>query len=152
MRSDRSLDAGDRHRPALGLRFRTLWHAPDLDRALAAGTDPLASDELTLRAQQLVEPDCRLRFALRIEEIVRDARLAQPAFVRSPVDANRSLLLKLAERLRADGPHPLRGLAAVDLLLREDDSPLFATAEAERLRDSVLAILAALSAGLRALR
>lgn len=100
-----------RRRPTLRLRLRTLWIAPELDEALASGADPLVSEELTLRAQQLAEPEKRAEFARSIELIVEDAGAIGPQLVpgptilkRGPIARNRSVLLALARRLRGQGP------------------------------------------------
>ena len=49
--------------PQRGLRARTRLHRNRLDEELAAGADPLASEELILRAAQLRTPKERTRIA-----------------------------------------------------------------------------------------
>jgi hypothetical protein len=52
--------------PLLGgvsLRVLTRWRSRDLDRQLATGTDPMLSDELSLRVGQLGSSHTRLRLS-----------------------------------------------------------------------------------------
>ena len=61
-------------RPGLWLRFRTRWNRRRLDDELARGTDPAASDQLTLRAAQLRSRAVRVRLASRLIEALGAAR------------------------------------------------------------------------------
>jgi hypothetical protein len=143
-----------RSRPSLKARWQSFWAPDKLDQALAAGADPLSSDGLLWRAQQLTEPGQRLTFADTIELIVGEVRhggpqmLAGPALTRRDVVRdNQSLLLVLAARLRDDGPHGLRGLAMVDLLVGYRDSTLYQGPSALQLKWSLLEVLARLDVG-----
>lgn len=140
-----------RRRPNLVVRWRTFWKAAELDQALAAGCDPLASDPLLWRAEQLVDPKARLDLAKALEQIVEEVEHRGPQMLpgphlerRSVVHANRSLLLVLAERLRSDGTHGLRGLAKADLLVSYGDSALYRGPSALTLKLKLLEALAAL--------
>lgn len=119
-----------RHRFGLGVRLRTFLKVAELDRALTEGADPQESRELALRARQLARPGKRARFARAIERVVADVGSPRPPLLlgvyrRGPVLHNRALLRALAERLRAEAPVRLRGLAMVDLLLYCNDGPLY---------------------------
>jgi hypothetical protein len=134
-------------RPTLGLRLRTFWRIPELDLALANGTDPLDSEELTLRAQQLVEPELRTELAYSIEKVLkavawRHQPLPGPRiYERSPIEANRSLLLELRARLTDHRPHRLRGLAMSELMIRYGDSCLYRATSARQLEQELCRVL-----------
>lgn len=122
---------GAPRRAGLKTRLRAWWKAPELDAALADGMDPTGSDELTARAEQLASPKKRAELATAVERLVAIAdrpseRLATAwiFFRRDQVRANRSLLLRLAERLRDPGPHALKGVAMTSVLLGDYRSPL----------------------------
>lgn len=139
----------DRWRPSLWVRLRVFMQFVELDEALAEGTDPGESDELLLRAQQLATRRKRIGFARAIEKLVDDAGSGRPrgllaVFKLDPLRENRSLLLELARRLRADVPHALRGLAMVEVLLYHGDSPLYGARTALELKRTVTAVLSAL--------
>jgi hypothetical protein len=143
-----------RTRPSLRARWQGFWRPDKLDRALAAGDDPLSSDGLLWRAKELTEPRQRLTFADTIELIVDEVVHAEPDLLAGPalgrrdaVMGNRSLLLVLAARLRGDGIHALRGLAMVDLLVGYADSPLYRGRSPLQLKWRLLEILAGLDAG-----
>jgi hypothetical protein len=128
-----------------------LLSAPKLDEALAQGVDPLESEELTLRAEQLVDPTKREDFARGLELIVEAAQGGWLQFVpgptihkRKPVVVNQEALLALARRLRGRGPHCLPGLAMTDLLLHSGTSALYAAPSPDQLSQTVEEILAAL--------
>ena len=140
-----------RLRPRLRVRLRVSLRAAQLDEQLAMGADPLGNDLLLWRAQQLAEPDERTGFAKSIETILSEVerggphRLAGPqTLCRDLAKDNRSLLLVLAERLRGDGPHGLRGLAMADLLVHYRDSPLYRADSPLQLKWKLLDVLAAL--------
>jgi hypothetical protein len=140
-----------RRRPSLLVRWRGFWKAAELDQALAAGSDPLASEALLWRAEQLVEAKLRRGFAEALERIVDEVARGGPQMLPGPqlirrdvIRDNRSLLLVLAERLRSDGPQALRGLAKVDLLVSYQDSALYRGPSALTLKLELLDVLAAL--------
>lgn len=140
-----------RARPRLLVRLRSHLKAAELDQQLAAGADPLSSDELLWRAQQLTEPHHRLEYAETIKRVLAEVEHGPPQMLPGPklvardvIKANRSLLLVLAERLRGEGVFGLRGLAMVELLVRYGDSPLYRGLSPFELRLSLLQTLAAL--------
>jgi hypothetical protein len=142
---------GWRPRPTLRARWLNFWRAENLDRALAAGADPLTSDALLLRANQLAESRSRLAFAdsaMRIvDEAVGDGPPTLPGpqlLQRRSVAAHSPLLMDLVERLRDNAPHGLRGLAKTHLLLCGGDSPLYMGQSPRRLKIELVRILAAL--------
>jgi hypothetical protein len=116
-------------RPTIGLRLRVWRKREVLDAALADGAEPTQSPELTLRAQQLVEPRKRAELATSIHALIdiadRQPNPLQATFRPSQVQANRSSLLELAERLRGQGPHALRGLAMTARLIEDGRGPLY---------------------------
>ena len=55
-------------RPTLPQRLRTLWHRTELDHRLAQGVEPATSDELELRAEQLLSR--RSELAAYVDEVL----------------------------------------------------------------------------------
>jgi hypothetical protein len=126
------------------LRFVTWRQARELDEQLAHGTDPIASDELSLRAGQLGSARSRGRFACVLRGAVELAdmpldpwRMGRPAIQRARVQENRELLLELAHRLRAGGHLGVQGLAITSLLVGDGVSPLYDKAARSSLTASV---------------
>ena len=123
-------DDTQEHLP-LGVRVR--WSAPELDAALASGSDPASSEELALRAAQLADPAKREQLARSINDLVllAEGRAgAQLPTTRAPISADRirksrRALMELHERLLGDGPHAPCGLARVSLLLEDPRGPLY---------------------------
>ena len=131
----RWLPAGRLARPSRGLllggvwlRFITWLRASDLDRDLAAGADPMQTDELSLRVGQLRSAETRTSFACALRGAVETAykppTLPSSLIRRREIQANGALLLELSERL-AEGPVSIQGLAMVSVLLGDGSSPLF---------------------------
>jgi hypothetical protein len=150
-----SLPARSRpHRPSLGLRARVWLKNLELDAALAGGANPAQSDELALRAKQLAEPRRRRELAKAVTHLIaiadRNNRAAivtpYPPFRPRQVQANRSLLLELAERLRGQRPHAVRGLAMTSLMLEDGRGPLTTDSNPATLERAVRACLSALDA------
>jgi hypothetical protein len=139
--------------PGLMLRVRVWRKKLDLDAALAGGADPVKSEELELRAKQLVDRKTRERMATAITRLigVADGRRAamvtpQSPFTPSQVRANRALLLQLAERLRDTGSVALRGMALTSLLLGDARGPLSTGSDPLTLERGIRAALSALNA------
>jgi hypothetical protein len=135
----------------LWLRWATLRQARELDRQLARGTDPIGSDELSLRAGQLTSARTRGRFACVLRGAVELAsapfdpnRIGEPVVRRAQVQENRELLLELADRLSAGGYLGVQGLAITSLLVGDGVSPLFSRAGRGSLTTSVNSALLAL--------
>ena len=89
------------------LRCVTWRRAHELDEQLACGTDPMTSDELSLRVGQLGSARSRRRFACTLRGAVELAerpydpvRMGPPMIRRTEIQENRELLLELAARLR----------------------------------------------------
>jgi hypothetical protein len=131
----RWLPAGRLARRSRGLRLGGVWlrfvtwlRVSDLDRELAAGADPMQSDELSLRVGQLRTPKTRTRFACALLQAVETAdrppTLPPSLIRRREIQANGALLLELSQRL-AEGPVSIQGLALVSLLLGDGSSPLY---------------------------
>jgi hypothetical protein len=142
------------HRPGLRLRARVWFKNTELDAALAGGDDPTRTPELKLRAEQLADPKRRERLARAILRVITIADrhkkevLITPLapFKPSQIDANRSLLLKLAERLRDNGPHALQGVAMTALMLEDGTGPLLFGNRPATLERAVRACLSTLDA------
>jgi hypothetical protein len=135
------------------LRWVTWRRAHELDEQLARGTDPIASDELSLRAGQLRSARSRERFACVLRGAVAlaaapfDPRRLRPTIRRTQVQENGELLLQLADRLRAGGSLGVQGLAITSLLVRDGVSPLYSKAAGSSLNASVNRALLALDGG-----
>jgi hypothetical protein len=114
------------------LRLRVALEGPRLDAALAAGTDPVASAALALRAGQLVQPQLRARYSRSLrracESIQRPRLPTRGAAVpvnRAAVLQARPALLALADDLvEVPRPRP-RGVALALQLLRDGSGPLY---------------------------
>jgi hypothetical protein len=119
-----------------------------LDRSLAAGADPHDSPELARRARQLASPRFREGLAAGIcnlldaaEEPPRGLTSAVPLRRREILD-NRPLLVELAEELRSGDELQPRGIALVERLLIDGDSPLYYAGDLrEQLRRARAALL-----------
>jgi hypothetical protein len=133
------------------LRWVTWRRAHHLDDQLACGTDPMASDELSLRVGQLGSARSRRRLACALRGAVELAhtpydpfRLGPPVIRRAVIQENRELLLELAARLRAGGRLGGEGLAITSLLVGDRSSPLFCKAASGSLTASANHALLAL--------
>jgi hypothetical protein len=133
------------------LRVVTWRQARELDEQLARGTDPIVSDELSLRAGQLGSARSRDKFACVLCGAVALAdapydphRLGRPVSWRAQIQDSRELLLELAERLRAGGYLRVQGLAITSLLVGDGVSPLYTKAERRALKASLSDALVAL--------
>jgi hypothetical protein len=136
------------------LRCVTWRQARELDEQLARGTDPIISDELSLRAGQLASARSRRRLAciLRGAAELADApfdpwRMGPPVVRRAQVQENRELLFELADRLTAGGPLGAQGLAITSLLVGDGVSPLYSKAAGGSLNASLNHALLALDRG-----
>ena len=142
------------HRPSLVLRARVWFKNVEIDTALAGGDDPTRTPELALRAEQLADPHTRARLATAIERLIAITDRGNRAAIATPlapfrpwqVNANRSLLLGLADRLRDQGPHALPGVAMTSLMLEDGRRPLSFDDRSVTLERAVRACLTALDA------
>lgn len=143
--------------PLLGgiwLRVLTRWRAAGLDRQLANGTDPMQSDELSLRAGQLGSSATRSRLAVALNEAVQIANghhrpLIATRLRRLEIQENDQLLLTLADRLRHGAPLGIQGLAMTARLVHDRSSPLYRSGASGSLTRTLLEALAALERGHR---
>jgi hypothetical protein len=138
--------------PGLILRARVWIKELELDATLAGGADPVQSEELELRARQLADRKTRNRLAAAIRHLIRIAdghraplTTPNPPFRPKQVQANRSLLVELAERLRGPRSVALRGMALTSLLLTDGRGPLTTESDPATLERAVRAALAALN-------
>jgi hypothetical protein len=136
------------------LRCLTWWRAHELDDQLSHGADPMDSDELSLRVAQLGSERtrrrlvCALRAAVELADRPFDPlRMGRPLIRRSEVREHRELLLELAARLAAGGPHGVEGLAVTSRLVGDGMSPLFCKSANGSLRTSATSALLALERG-----
>ena len=137
----------------LWLRFVTWSRSSALDRELAAGVDPLTSDELSLRAGQLQSAKSRTRLACGLRGAVNlsgrpfDPLGLPPSLIRrSEVQANKDLLLELAERVTAT-PVSTEGLARTSVLIADGSSPMYRGSAGPPLRVAAFEALVALERG-----
>jgi hypothetical protein len=146
------------HGPLLGglwLRVLTWRDAADLDRELAIGTDPLASDELSLRVGQLGSVATRSRLAAALRGAVelatgRRAPLISTRLRRTEIRESEDLLLALADRLHGGEPLGVEGLAMTARLVDAHSSPMYRAGAS--LPDALSEALTALERGHRTAR
>jgi hypothetical protein len=138
------------------LRCTTWCRARKLDRRLAAGADPMQSDELSLRVGQLGSPRSRRRIACALRGAVamadRDAypvTLAALPIQHAAVRASGGLLLEIAQRLVSCQPVGVRGVAIAWQLLEDRRGPLYRDDAARPLTLIAFEALVALDSGLR---
>jgi hypothetical protein len=123
-----------------------------LDRALAAGVDPLANPALARRASVLVSRRMRRRLACGLERVAIEGErpaggltAAVPVQRREVIVARDDLLL-LAAALRGEAHPDPRGVAGASLLLSDGCGPVFAPSAPGALRRAVRRIAAAMGA------
>jgi hypothetical protein len=141
--------------PLLGglwLRARTKWRTGALDRQLATGTDPMQSDELSVRVGQLGSAATRSRLAGALRGAVETATGRHPPLVatrlrRPAIRENEDLLLALADRLHDGEPLGVEGLAMTARLIDDHSSPMYR--DSASLDDAVWQALTALDRGHR---
>ena len=124
-------DAPRASRCRLRDRLRARLDALGLDRALAAGASPDSGLLLSLRAEALISMANRRAIARALRRLVRDAaRPLQPLgpvlpLARREILQHRDLIHAWAAVLDRPGPVDLRGVAAVEVLLRDGAGPLY---------------------------
>jgi hypothetical protein len=141
--------------PLLGgiwLRVLTRLRAADLDRQLANGTDPILSDELSLRVGQLGSAGTRSRLAVALRGAVEMANGRHPPLITTrlrlrEIQENEELLLALADRLRDGEPLGVEGLATTARLVNDHSSPLHRAGQGGSLPAALSDALAALERG-----
>lgn len=113
------------------LHCATRWRARELDRRLAAGADPMQSDQLSLRVGQLGSARsrhriaCALRGAVTLAEPEAYPVMAAPRIRHAAVRASGGLLLEIAERLLSCEPLGVRGVAMAAQLIEDRRGPLY---------------------------
>jgi hypothetical protein len=121
-----------------------------LDRELAAGVSPWASDALAARARRITAPRSRGSVAKGLARIQRTASAANAGFTaavapdRQEVLAAHAVIGALERRLRSSGPVTARGLAMLRELLTEPTSPMYRPEEPGALGSQLRAAAAAL--------
>jgi hypothetical protein len=138
------------------LRCTTRCRARQLDRQLAAGVDPMQSDDLSLRVGQLGSPRSRRRIACALrgavalaEQDAYPAMVVAPPIRRAAVRASGGLLLEIAERLVSCQSVGVRGVAIASQLLEDRRGPLYRDDAARPLTVTAFEALVALDSGLR---
>ena len=138
------------------LRCTARWHARELDRQLAAGADPIQSDQLSLRVGQLGSSRSRHRLACALRGAVALAEhdaypvvVGAPPIQRAAVRASGGLLLEIAERLLSGEPVGVRGVAMASQLIEDRRGPLYRDDAARPLTVLAFEALVQLDRGLR---
>jgi hypothetical protein len=110
-----------------------------LDRALLAGASPDSSALLSLRAQSLISTPHRLLLARNLRALIRDAERPFHPFdagvaVSRDVLRVRGSIEELAELLEGTQAVDPRGMAQIELMLRDGAGPLFGASGPSALR------------------
>ena len=135
------------------LHLVTRRRAHVLDRRLAAGADPMTSDELALRVGQLGSAATRKWLAWTLCDAIELANgrrrpLITTRLRRGEVLESEKVLRALAERVGEGEPVGVRGLALAALLVKERRSPLYRNDSARPLKVAALNALTSLEDGL----
>jgi hypothetical protein len=136
----------------LRLALAVWWRGTELDRRLAAGEDPWASDELTLRARRLTTARSRARVAKGLAGALRSAGNGTPVFTAAVRPRSEALIevgatiASIERRLRAPGPVTAGGVAVIRLLLIDGNGPLYQPSDPGALGVRLRAAAAALRA------
>jgi hypothetical protein len=140
--------------PSPTRRFHVRLKRHKLDRQLAAGANPNASDCLRERSRQLVTEESRRSIAASLRRFLDDASSgsaslsSQVPIARDAIRASRWDIEEIIERLDAPSYLCAQGLAQLSLLLTEGTSPLFGPATPPRqLRWELLAAVQGLDSG-----
>lgn len=112
-------------------RVRAHLGALALDRALADGASPDSGVLLSLRAEALISTSNRHTVARALRRIVTDAgRPLSPLgpvlpLARRYIRRHREVIHELAEVVDRPGPIDVRGLATLEVLLKDGAGPLY---------------------------
>src|ERR1700760_49521 len=145
--SDREPHAPLARRCRLRHRVRAHVRALKLDRALAAGKSPDSELLLSLRAETMISMANRHALARALRRAVTDAarplRPLGPALplARREIRQHRDLMHELADALDRNVPVDLRGLAAVEVLLKDGAGPLYTSDRCDLLGARLQAVL-----------
>jgi hypothetical protein len=121
-----------------------------LDKALAHGACPDSTPALSLRAHRLIGQATRRELSQAIHRVLREARSpghpGNPGIpiCRRKVMQAKPALEELAERLVNSGPVDARGVARVQLLLKDGSSPLYDRPHADDLEPALSVAIDAL--------
>ncbi len=132
-------------------RLRARVCALRLDRALAAGASPDSGVLLSLRARELMSMRNRRSLACALRRILSEADEPLPPvgsalpLARRDIRRHRRLIHELADVLDRTGPVELRGLAAVEVLLKDGAGPLYNVDRFDALGPRLRALLEILS-------
>jgi hypothetical protein len=142
--------AVEARRCGAALRVLAYARAHGLDRALARGTDPDSGALLSVRAHALIGRAHRLRLAYELRRVLRVAGRVPHRFnptlpVPYHVLLARDLIEEIADTLEGPEPVEVRGVAKLELLLRDGGGPIYGTARAASLRDLLENIIRALA-------
>ena len=143
--------------PLLGgiwLHVLTRWKAPELDRRLADGVDPILSDELSLRVGQLGSRGMRVRLAGALRQAVEVATGQRPPLIttrlrRAEIQESEELLVALADRLRDGESLGVEGLARAARLVNPRTGALYRSGKSASLAAEASVALAAFEHGHR---
>lgn len=122
--------AAGRFHPGWTARLWARLRSRSLDRALIAGADPAATEQLAARAARLTSTSMRREVARGLERVAAGRRGALPRrwqvlpFARAAA-ANATELHALAERLRGPGPLYAPGIAMLSGLLTDGAGPAY---------------------------
>ncbi|MGH2927346.1 MAG: hypothetical protein ACRDL8_04005 [Solirubrobacteraceae bacterium] len=137
-------------RGGFGRRVLARLRAWSLDTQLAGGACPDSSAALSLRAHQLIGFTARRRLTREIAGVLRDA-CREPymggwevPICRGQVLAARSDLCELADRLLTPGAVDARGVAQVQMLLRDGGGPVYRRTGGGDLQRAIRAAIEAL--------
>jgi hypothetical protein len=114
-----------------------------LDRSLAAGADPAASPELARRARQLTSRRCRAGLAASIRNLLDAAEERPRGFSatvpiqRHEILRERRRLLELAADLESHDELKPGGIALVERLVTDGDSPVYVDSPEGTLREAL---------------
>lgn len=132
-------------RRRIPVRLQVFLHKTALDRELAAGADPDASEQLSFRGAQLTGERSRRRIADAFEALITPppelASLSSAVRPEADLRESRAVLGALIRRLRSDEPVAPRGVAILRWLLTDGESPLYSEIDPARL-SSILRLAA----------
>jgi hypothetical protein len=121
-----------------------------LDRALAAGAAPDSSAALSLRARTLISVPHRVDLARKLRALVRDAgRPFHPFDAGIPVPRDllgaREFIDEVADLLDSTEPVDARGVAQLQVLLRDGSGPLYGAGGPAAVRRSFQEVIRAMT-------
>jgi len=141
----------DRRANSFRLRLGARVHRTKLTRSLADGVDPGCSDELALRARQLISDRNRKMLARSLRRTIADAHLPASTRARVSIIDRRGVLYaeaaiaQMIERLCRPWPVQPKGMAMLErIMTNADGSPLYNRSEPGALRRMIRDATAAL--------